>query len=104
MQKKLQERVGTAVDDRRHGTVTHLSSAISARDLQKQVKATCPEGTNIPSEPWLRLQFWPKTPHARAKVRYRGKLDVKFMVQAKQFHKVMKMHIMWHVYSGISSI
>ena len=85
--KYLQDSVGTAVDDRRHGTVTHLSTAISVRDLQEQVKARSPEGTNIPSEPWLRLQFWPKTPHARAKVHYTGKLDVKFMVQARQFRK-----------------
>ena len=57
-QKFLEEEVGTPVDDRRHGVVTHLARAISARDLLEQVKARCPEGTKFPSVPWLRLQFW----------------------------------------------
>ena len=31
--------MGTPVDDRQHGVVTHLALAISARDLLEQVKA-----------------------------------------------------------------
>lgn len=64
-----------------------LGSRSFSRDLREQVKCRCLEGTNIPSESWLRLQFWPKTPHARSKIHYTGKLDVKFMVQAHQFRK-----------------
>ena len=86
-QKFLEEEVGTPVDDRRHSLVTHLARAISARDLLEQVKARCPEGTKIPSEPWLRLQFWPKSKHARSRIHYTGKLKVKFMVQTRQFRK-----------------
>ena len=62
--KFLDEEVGLLVDDRRHGTVTHLAKAISVRDLREQVKARCPDGTLIPSESWIRLQFWPKSQHA----------------------------------------
>ena len=62
--KFLNEDVGVAVDDRRHGEITHLAKAISVRDLVDQVKARCPEGTLIPSVEWTRLQFWPKTPAA----------------------------------------
>ena len=47
----------------------------------------CPEGTPIPSESWIRLQFWPTTQHARSKIHYTGKLEVRFMVQARQFRK-----------------
>lgn len=83
----LHEDVGSAVDDRRHAAVTHLARAISVRDLRDQVKLRCPQGTPIPSEPWIRLQFWPKTPHARSKIHYTGRLDVRFMVQARQFRK-----------------
>lgn len=56
--KFLEESIGTAVDGRRHGNVTHLATAISVRDLRDQVQAKCPDGTPIPSESWIRLQFW----------------------------------------------
>ena len=82
----LHENVGSAVDDRRH-TEVHLAQAISVRDVLDQVKSRCPVGTNIPCESWIRLQFWPKTPHALSKVHYTGRLDVRFMVQARQFRK-----------------
>ena len=57
----IREDVGAAVDDRRHTTVTHLAKAISIRDFREQVKARVPDGTPIPSDEWLRLQFWPKS-------------------------------------------
>ena len=83
----MEESVETAVDDRRHGEVTHLARAISVRDLLEQVSARCPQGTEIPSKQWLRLQFWPKTPSNRNSLQYTGKLNVKFMVQARQLRK-----------------
>lgn len=58
----LNEDMGVAVDDRRHGQITHLARAISIRDFVSQVTSQCPEGTPIPSVEWVRLQFWPKTP------------------------------------------
>ena len=64
-QKFLEEDIGSAVDDRRHGTVTHLARGISVHDLRDQVQARCPDGTPMPSEAWMRVQFWPKTRHAR---------------------------------------
>ena len=83
----LHENVGEAVDDRRHTEVVHLARAISVRDLRQQVMARCPEGIKVLSESWIQLQFWLKTPHAKSKVHYTGKLDVRFMVQARQFRK-----------------
>ena len=83
--KFISEEIGTAVDDRRHGTITHLAKAISIRDLREQVKTLCPEGTAVPSEEWLRLQFWLKTPKAKVSLHYIGNLNVKFMVQKRQF-------------------
>ena len=38
----MEESVGTAVDDRRHGEVIHLAKAISVRDLHDQVQAKMP--------------------------------------------------------------
>ena len=62
--------VDTAVDDRRHDTlstesdettvVTHLATALSVRDLHDQITKRLPEGCSIPSIQWLRLQFWPR--------------------------------------------
>ena len=59
------------------------------RDLLEQEKAKCSEGTPIPSEQWLRLQFWPKNKTNKIALQYAGKMDVKFMVQARQTRK-------WH--------
>ena len=86
-QKFINEDLGVAVDDRRHGEVTHLAKAISIRDLREQVSSRCPPGTPIPSDEWLRLQFWPKTKKAAVSMHYTGRLNVRFMVQKRQFRK-----------------
>ena len=83
----LNEQVGLAVDDRRHDQVTHIASAVSVRDLWERTVALCPEGTAIPSQEWLRLQFWPKNRHARVSLQYTGRLQVKYMIQQRQFRK-----------------
>lgn len=79
----ISESVGQAVDDCRHQRVTHLATAISVSDFIAQVAKRCPVGTPIPSEAWVRLQFWPKNRHHRSSYHYSGKLDVRFMVQSR---------------------
>lgn len=64
-QKFLSEDLGTGVDDRRHGNITHLARAISIEDLVQQVRARCPADTSTPSVEWVRVQVWPKTPSSR---------------------------------------
>ena len=72
-QKFLAEDVSPAVDDRRqHGHIAHLSMAISIRDFVEQVQLHCPAGIKIPSLQWVHLQFWPKTPSAKALLHYTG--------------------------------
>ena len=85
--KFLEESVGTAVDDRRHTTITHIASAISIRDFRDQVAARCPADTNIPSIEWIRLQFWPKTPNSKRAIHHTGRFKVRFKVQQRQFRK-----------------
>lgn len=58
--KFLEEEVETAVDEHRHGSATHLARALSTQDLLSSVAKRCPDGTPLPSEQWLKLQFWPK--------------------------------------------
>lgn len=70
--KFISEDIGTAIDDRRHSTVTHIAKAISLRDLHDQVKARLPENTPVPGKEWLRLQFWLKCPNAHASLQYTG--------------------------------
>lgn len=41
--KYINEDLGVAVDDRRHGEVTHLAKAISVRDLCEQVSSRYPK-------------------------------------------------------------
>ena len=88
----------TAVDDRRHDDVqtesdgsqeviTHLATALSVPELHKSVSARVPEGTAIPSQQWLRLQFWPRRTTSAVSRYFSGKLKLKFMVQARQFRK-----------------
>ena len=67
--KFINEDLGLAVDDRRHGEVTHLAKAISIRDLREQVSIRCSPGTPIPSDEW---QFWPKTKKASVSMHYTG--------------------------------
>ena len=83
----LNEDIGVAIDDRRHGQVTHLAKAISIRDFVNQVKAKCPNDTPIPSEEWVRLQFWPKTRNAKTSLQHTGQFTLKFMVQQRQFRQ-----------------
>ena len=77
----------TAVHERRLDAVTHMAKAISVRDLVEQVSKRCPEGTAIPSQQWVRLQFWPKNPRTKAASQYRKRLQIKMMVQKRQFRK-----------------
>uniref|UniRef100_A0A1X7TME8 Uncharacterized protein n=1 Tax=Amphimedon queenslandica TaxID=400682 RepID=A0A1X7TME8_AMPQE len=83
----LNEDIGYVVDERRHGQITHLARAISIRDFIDQVKALCPEGTPIPCEEWVRLQFWPKTPSAKASLQHTGRFTMKFMIQQRQWRQ-----------------
>lgn len=83
----MEESVGTAVDDRRHGAVVHLAQAISVRDFTDQVATQCLEGTPVPSLEWSRLQFWPKSKQSRTSTHYTGRLNVKLMVQRRQWRK-----------------
>ena len=85
--KYLSEEVGSAVDDRRHGQITHLARAISVCDLVEQVKSRCPPDTLIPSTEWVRLQFWPKSPAAKSSLQYTGRFRMKFMVQQRQWRR-----------------
>ena len=77
----------TAVDDRRHDSVTHLAHAVSVRDFVEQVKRRCPSDTLVPSVEWVRLQFWPKTPSAKVALHYTGRLRVRFKVQQRQWRR-----------------
>lgn len=52
-EKLLNSDIGVAVDDRRHGSITHLARAISIRDLRDQVKMRVPPETSIPSLEWI---------------------------------------------------
>ena len=44
VRKYINEEIGIAVDDWRHGEVTHVAKGISVRDLHEQVTSKCPPG------------------------------------------------------------
>ena len=83
----LNDEADTAVDDRRHGTVVHRATALSAPKLLAEVKKRCPPETAIPSEKWLYLLFWPTDATKRSALKFTGRFAVKYMVQARLFRK-----------------
>ena len=89
----IDSQVDTAFDDRQHDTVTggdvitHLATAMSVRDLHEEVTKLCPAGSPIPSVQWLRLQFWPRRTNCGFAKHQKGRLRIKFMIQARQFRK-----------------
>jgi len=74
----------TAVYERCHGDTYFMAKAISVRD---QVSKLCPPDTAIPSEPWVRLNFCPRNPHAKVSVNYHSRLNVKHVIQKQLFRK-----------------
>ena len=63
-----------------------MAAALSTRDFIEQVKKRLPPDAVIPSELWVRYQFWVKNQSYGSADRYSGRLDVKHMVQARQLN------------------
>ena len=82
----IEDQALQAVDSRRHGKVTHMAVAVSTRDFIAQVSKRLPaeEQSNVPSESWVRLQFWPANPFYASAARYTGRLALKHAVQSRQ--------------------
>ena len=78
--------------------VVHLAKAMSVPELHKRVKERLSEGTPIPSEQWLRLQFWPNRVSNKTAKYHTGKLKLKFMIQSRQFKRS---HIDCHYASAL---
>ncbi len=76
-----------APNERRHGEIGYSAIAMSVRDLVAEVKKTCPPDTSIPSENWVRFQFWPKNPFAKIALQYTGRFAVKYKVQVRQLRQ-----------------
>ena len=83
----IEEKVGTAVDDRQHSAFVHTAKAISVQDLREKIVERCPPNTLVPSDEWIRLQFSPSCQSSHAQLRYTGHLKVKHMVQQRQWRK-----------------
>ena len=75
------------VHDRRHGEVTYLSLAISISDLIRQIRERLPEGMRVPTESWVRLQFWPTNPYSKSAGHYTRRFPVKYAVQQRVLRK-----------------
>ena len=66
-----------------------MATVISVRDLIDQLSKRCSPGTLIPSDSWVRVNFSPGNPRAKATQHYRGRQNVthKHVVQKQLFHK-----------------
>ena len=87
LQNYLDEIV-TPVNERRHGNTMYLPIAISIRDLRELIcdrleKKFPNDSKPIPSDEWIRLQFWPRNSYSSSALRYTGRFQVKYSVQAR---------------------
>ena len=80
----IEELARAAADERRHNNVTHLTTAMAAKDLHKFVSSRLPEDAPMPSVKWLLLQFWPKDRTRKAAVHHTGRLKIRFAIQSRQ--------------------
>ena len=62
----------TAVHERRHDA-TYLACAMCQRP--NGASKVCPEGTPIPLEQWVRLQFYPQNPRMKTAELYHKRLQ-----------------------------
>ena len=81
---KYFNEITCAAQERRHGTELYLPFAISVEDLVETISSHVPEGTPIPTNEWVRLQFWPKGPTTARVLNYSGRFEIKFTVQTRQ--------------------
>ena len=69
--------------------------AISVRDLREIIinrleakhNIPLPPNINIPSNEWIRLQFWPTNPISARAMHYTGRFNIKYQIQARQLRK-----------------
>ncbi len=84
----INQQAMQAVDDRRHSATCHMALAMSTEDFVRQVKAHLEERCDalppIPSTSWVRYQFSPPNPFTEQATRYTGRLNLRFMIQARQ--------------------
>lgn len=85
VEKFINEYELKAVDDRRHGLVSHLAVAMSIAGLRNQIVSRLPQSSAIPSVEWLRLQFMPKNPALAFASQYTGRFPLKHRIQSRQF-------------------
>ncbi|XP_046341796.2 uncharacterized protein LOC124122725 [Haliotis rufescens] len=85
VEKYFHER-DLAVHERRHGSQLYLPYAISIDDLVSTVRGRVDPEVLIPSNEWVRLQFWPANPTTRTAFHYTGRFNVKFSLQTRQIH------------------
>ncbi|PKB96003.1 hypothetical protein RhiirA5_435648 [Rhizophagus irregularis] len=84
-----------AVHERRHTTMMFMPVAISIRELRENIierlQTKHDEETfskiPIPSEEWIRLQFWPKTIYAKTSMQYTGRFEISYKVQSRLLRK-----------------
>ena len=83
--QKLEELVEdvTAADERRHN-IAHLSEWINLAEMIKKAAERCPEGTPIPSQSLVRLQFAPRNPYTHRALNFTSRIQVQYKVQRRQ--------------------
>ena len=66
---------------------TYAYIAISVPDLIQQVSQRLPPETAIPSNSWVRFQFWAKNRFSETAKRYKCHFDLTYKIQRRQLRK-----------------
>ena len=74
----------SAVHERRQDSTMYLPLAISVTDLIRIIKERLPDGSIVPSESTVRLQFWPTNAYAATALKYTGRYNVRYAIQQRQ--------------------
>ena len=61
-----------------------ITLAVDEQIIERLHKAYPEVMPAVPSEEWIRLQFWPTNPYTSQALRYSGRFQVKFGVQIRQ--------------------
>ena len=72
-----------AVDERRHSDILYLPLATSTENLCQIVLDRLPEGSAMPSNSWLHMNFWPSNQYHNNASYHNGRFNLKFKLQQR---------------------
>jgi hypothetical protein len=87
LDKLLHEQAILTAEQNRQDDLSRVAIDITYAALRREVEKRVPAGTNIPSEKWFDLQFFPANIESRQALNHTGRYAVKKKVQTRTMRK-----------------